>query len=333
MNAPRGPEDGEPGANAVLRILRSPYLMVTLAMLFWAVSTVLVRGIRDESPPMGLSFWRTTLGMLLLLPFVLRPLRRQAALVRRNLGILALLSLLLVVGGNAILFLSLQFTFAINAGVINSVEPVIIIAAAWILFRDPVTPRQCVGIAVSLTGVLVLVARADLATLLAMDFNKGDVLVFGAYVSWGIYAAMLRRAPRELDPRVVLFAMLAVGSLILLPMYLFETIAVRPTVPNWTTVVSAVWLALFSSVLAVLMWNRAIVALGAGRAGVFIHLIPAFTVLLAIVVLGESFRPYHAAGVALIVTGIYLSSRRRGAVPGPSSAAASKPRPSSRSHT
>ena len=313
MNAPRAPEQWQ--FASALRVLRSPYVTVTIAMLFWAASTVIVRGVRDDSPPLGLSFWRTLAGALLLFPFVIGRLRRQMELVRRNLKILALLSFLLFVGGNAVLFMSLQFTIAINAGVINSVEPVIIIVAAWLLFRDPVTRRQVFGVAVSLSGVTVLVSQGALDTLMALDFNIGDILVFGAYVSWGLYAVLLRRAPKELDHSVILFVMLALGALFMLPLFLIEHFAVRPTVLNWSTVLAGGWLAIFSSILAVLMWNRAIADLGPGRAGVFIHLIPAFTVLMAIAVLGEALRQFHLTGIALIAVGIYFSSRKRPATP------------------
>ena len=296
----------------IRRILFSPYLAAVFAMFFWAGSTVLVRYVREDVPPMGLSFWRTIAAFLLLLPFALGPLRQQSDLIKANWKILLLLSLLLMVGGNAILFLSLQYTIAINAAVINSFEPIVIVVLAWLIFRDPFSRRQGFGVAVSLIGVLVLISMGSLETLQQMDFNKGDLLVTGAYVSWGLYAVLLRKVPRGLDHRLTLLSLLGMGALLLLPLYLYETSFVRPTVFTWTTVSSVFWLAIFSSVLSILMWNRAISRLGAGRAGLFIHLIPAFTVIMAILLLGEEFQQFHLTGIALIFIGIYFSSHRRG---------------------
>ena len=294
------------------RFVFSPYLAAVIAMFFWAGSTVLVRYVREEVPPMGLSFWRSLLGFLLLLPFALYPLRQQSHLIRKNWKILLFLAFLLMVGGNAILFLSLQYTIAINAAVINSFEPIIIIVLAWLLFRDPFSRRQGFGVAVSLMGVLVLISTGSLDVLAQMDFNQGDLLVTGAYVSWGLYAVMLRKVPRGLDQRITLLCILGFGTILMLPIYLYEASSVRPTNFTWVTINSVVWLAIFSSVLSILLWNYAISKLGAGRAGLFIHLIPAFTVIMAIFLLGEEFRQFHLTGIALIFIGIYFSSRQPG---------------------
>ena len=289
----------------------SPYLSAIIAMLCWAGSTVLVRYVREDSPPMGLSFWRLILGFFILLPFALTPFRKQFHLIKQNWKTLLLLSFLLMVGGNAILFLSLQYTLAINAAVINSFEPIIILVLAWVLFRDPVTYRQTIGVFVSLVGVLVLISMGSIEVLKDMDFNKGDLLVTGAYISWGFYAVMLRKLPNTIDQRVTLLCILGFGSILMFPLYLYEANFVRPTTIDTTTLISIVWLAIFSSVISILMWNRAISHLGAGQAGLFIHLIPAFTVVMAIFLLGEQFQQFHFIGLSLIFMGIYFSSKKQ----------------------
>jgi drug/metabolite transporter (DMT)-like permease len=292
------------------RLLVSPYTASVFAMLCWAGSTVIVRYVREDAPPLRLSFWRTLAAFFILLPFAFGPLRRQWPLVRRSWRILALLALLLWVGGNALLFVSLQYTIAINAAVINSVEPVIIAFFAWLLFRDPFTWRQGIGVALSLAGVLTLISAGSVENLLRLAFNRGDLIVTGAYIAWGLYAVLLRRAPRELDHRVTVVALLGFGAVMLLPLYLLEAVLVRPTPPlSATTLVTVLYLAVFSSAIAMLLWNRAILQLGAARAGQFIHLIPAFTVVLAITLLGEVMGGHHVAGIVLIAAGLTVASR------------------------
>jgi drug/metabolite transporter (DMT)-like permease len=237
---------------------------------------------------MGLLFWRTGLAFLMLLPFVAGRFRSGAEVIRRHWKMLFLLGALLIVGGNALLFLALQYTIAINAAVLNSTEPVIILVVAWLLFRDPVGWPQ------------------------ALDFNRGDLIVMGAYLSWAFYAVLLRRVPRELDQVTILALILGFGTLTLFPIYMYEEFAIRPTVFTWTALISIVTLAVLSSLLGLLMWNRAVTALGPGRAGIYIHLIPAYTIVLAILMLGETLEIFHLAGLALIATGIVLSSRKRG---------------------
>ncbi len=285
-------------------------MTAAIAMLLWAFSTIVARYVRDDVPPMGLSFWRTALAFLILLPFVAGRLAANAAIIRRHWKILFALGALLIVGGNAMLFLALQYTIAINAAVLNSTEPVIIIVAAWLLFRDPVGWRQAAGIGMSLAGVLVLIGRGDLDVLGRLDFNRGDLIVIGAYVSWAIYAVLLRRAPRELDQLTILALILGFGALALFPVYLVEELAIRSTDFTWTALISIVVLAVVSSLFGLLMWNRAVTALGPGRAGIYIHLIPAYTIVLAILLLGEALEDFHIAGIALIATGIVLSGRK-----------------------
>lgn len=294
----------------IREIVLSPHLTAAVAMLLWAFSTIVARYVRDDVPPMGLSFWRTGLAFLILVPFVAGRLRTGAEVIRRDWKILFLLGALLILGGNALLFLALQYTIAINAAVLNSTEPVIIIVVAWLLFRDPVRWPQVGGIALSLCGVLVLIGRGDADVLAALDFNQGDLIVMGAYLSWACYAVLLRRAPRELDQLTILALILGFGTLALFPVYMFEEFAIRPTIFTWTTLISIVVLTVLSSLLGLLMWNRAITALGPGRAGIYIHLIPAYTIVLAILLLGETLEIFHLAGIALIATGIVLSSRK-----------------------
>jgi drug/metabolite transporter (DMT)-like permease len=302
-------EQAEP-RSAVGRFIFSPYTAVILTAFFWAVTTIVVRYVRDESPPIGLSFWRTLAAFIILLPFCLRAIINQWDLVRQHWKFLALLSFLLWVGGNALLFVSLQYTIAINVAVINSVEPLFIVVFAWLLFRDDFTWRQGIGLALSLGGVLVLITAGSVERLLALDLNRGDLIVTGAYVAWGLYAVLLRKLPRELDYRVTVAAIMGFGALFLFPIYVFEAIYVRPTLPTAATLVTIAWLATFSSSLAMILWNYGILKLGAARAGQYLHLIPAFTIVLAIVVLGETIGPHHIAGIVLIAIGLIIAARR-----------------------
>lgn len=299
------------GHGAVRRVVTSPFVAMAVAMLFWAGSTIIARGVRDVVPPIGLSFWRTMLGALILLPFTWRTLILQAELITRNIGVILLLAFLLIVGGNAVLFLALNYTIAINAGVLNSFEPVLIIVAAWAIFGDPVSLSRAAGVAISMLGVLALIGRGDPAVLADFDFNLGDILVLGAYTSWALYAVFLRKAPRGLDPKVMLILILFIGALMLLPFYAIEWVFDRPTRFDGPTLASTCVLALFSSVISIQLWNYGVRSLGAPRASVFIHLILVFTVLLAILFLGETPQWYHLVGVGLIGIGIYLSSLQK----------------------
>jgi len=298
------------GQGATAGLLRSPVSAAVFTMLLWAATTIVVRYLRHDIPPIGLSFWRTFSAFLIVLPFAARPLLRQWDVVRRHLRILALLALLLWVGGNALLFLALQYTIAINAAVINSVEPVFIMLLAALLFGDRLSRRQAVGVALSLAGVLALISAGSIDRLLGLEFNRGDLIVTCAYVSWGLYAVLLRKLPHGLDHRVTLLVLLGFGAAFLLPVWLLEAFIARPMPATAVTVLTVVALAALPCALATMLWNHAIARLGAIRAGQYLHLIPAFTVLLAIAFLGEVPGAHHIGGIVLIAGGLYLASPR-----------------------
>lgn len=309
MTSPDNQSEQDKAVPLGKRLLLNPYVTVSFAMFCWATTTVVVRYVRNDAPPMALSFWRLVFAFLTLLPITYPRIRRQTVLVRENWKTLALLAMLLWFGGNALLFLSLQFTIAINAAVINSVEPVIIVFLAWVLFRDQFTVRQAVGAALSLGGVLVLIAAGSLERLLLLDFNLGDIIVFIAYIAWGFYAVLIRRLPGEMDSLVVVTLLLGFGIPMLLGPYLIESFFFKPMPFNAQNFWTIAYLGIFSGAISMVAWNYGIKTLGPIRASQFLHLIPAFTVILAILLLGETLQGYHFAGIILIAVGIFLASR------------------------
>jgi drug/metabolite transporter (DMT)-like permease len=296
--------------SALMRLLTSPITALIATAFLWSTTTVVVRYFHEEMPPLSLSFWRTFTAFLILLPFAAPALRTQWPLVIANLKWLALLALLLWVGGNALLFLSLQYTIAINAAVINSTEPIFIVLFAALIFRDPFTWKQGAGFVLSLAGVLALISGGSVEQLRTLEFNIGDLIVTFAYVSWGLYVVFLRKVPQALDHRLLLWVLLGFGALFMLPLHLFEITFVRPMPVNGTVLTTVIALAIFPGVLSMLMWNYGIKKLGGARAGQFIHTIPAFTIVLALVFLDEALRQFHIIGMILIAAGLVVASRR-----------------------
>lgn len=288
----------------------SPYLLVTLAPLFWSGNFVLGRALGDSIPPIALSFWRWALALLILLPFTLVRVRAELGLIRRHLGVLSLLGLLGVANFNTFVYLGLQTTTATNAVLLQSTTPVLIVALSFLLFRQRVSPRQAVGILVSLLGVAAIVLRGDPAALAGLALNRGDFWVLGAVLTWALYSVCLRWRPAGIDPLVFLTATIAVAVLALLPLYLWELGRVGAFAVNAVTLSAIGYVAVFPSVLAYIFWNRAVAELGANRTGQFLHLMPVFGTLLAMLLLGERMQGFHLAGIGLIAAGIWLATAR-----------------------
>jgi drug/metabolite transporter (DMT)-like permease len=288
----------------------SPYLLLTLTPLLWSVNWIIGRGLRADVPPMAMTFFRWFFAALILAPFALPLVRRDWPILRRNWRTMLLLGAIGVGTHNALAYLGLNYTTATNGVILNSFIPVMIVAISWVFLRERLSALQLGGVAISLAGVLAILSGGSLATLAAFRLNGGDLLVVLSMAMWSIYTICLRWRPDGLSPLSFLFVLAVVGDASVLPLWLGE-MAMGRTV-EWTVPVLAALssVALFSSVIAYIFWNRGVEEVGANVAGLFVHLMPVYGVLLAWFFLGERLAIYHVAGIALILTGIWITSRR-----------------------
>ena len=284
------------------------YLFLVLAALFWAGNVVGARAIHADMEPLTLAFLRWALVLLVLLPWALPRLWRQRQLLRRHLPILLLLSILSVTNFTAFVYLGVQNTTAANATLLQSAVPVVILLLNALLLRRAPNGRQWLGVVTSLLGVVVLITQADFGMLLRLDFNRGDIWIAAGVLTWSFYSVALRWRPAELDGFTLFAFNVLAGVVALVPFALMEHAGgadIRWSMPVLSTLV---YMAIFPSILSYLFWNRGVAELGAARAGLFIHLMPLFGVLLSVLFLGETLHLYHVAGILLIFIGIYLAT-------------------------
>jgi len=126
---------------------------------------------------------------------------------------------------------------------------------------------------------------------------------------WSVYTIALRWRPPGLHMLSFLFVAAVIGDACVLPLWLAEMAFSRQLHWTWTNFLALASVALFSSVLAYLFWNRGVEAVGANVAGLFVHLMPVYGVVLAWLFLGERLAAFQVAGIALILAGIWVTSR------------------------
>jgi len=284
-----------------------PYLLLGGATLLWAGNFVLGRAVSARVPPVGLAFWRWVVALLVLLAITRRRLPAQWPRLARSWKVLVPLGVLGVGNFNTLVYLGLRETTATNALLLNSACPAFILAISAAAGLGRASARQVLGIAISLAGVTVILVRGDPAALAALRFNRGDVWVLAAVLSWAFYTVLLARRPAGVEPMVLLTALVAVGVAWIAPFYAWESAAGAPVAWNAVTAVTVLYVALAASVAAYAFWNRGVAEVGAARAGVFLHLMPAFGTVLAILLLGEAFHPHQLAGIGLILLGVFLA--------------------------
>lgn len=292
-----------------MRLARHPYLLLCLASLLWSANFIVGRAVHGSVPPVALAFCRWFGASLLVLVPAWPHLRRDWPAIRRAWPILLLLSAVGVAAFNTLVYTGLQTTQALNALLMQSSMPVLIVALSFFLFGERIRPRQALGIALSLAGAATIILRGNPAALYGLQVNHGDLLVMIAVVCYAAYSALLRKRP-AIHPLSFVSVTFVAGTVMILPFFLAEIAGGRTLAFNLPTVLAIGYVAIFPSIIAYLSFNRGVELVGANRAGLFIHLMPVFGSLMAIAFLGEAFRWFHGLGILLIAAGIYLATRR-----------------------
>lgn len=286
------------------------FALLALANLLWSGNWIAGRALRDAFDPITLNFWRWLIAAAVLAPFAVPALRGKAALLRHHAGILFLLSFLGIVVFHSLVYLGLRSTTAVNAVLINSSMPLFIVLCSWVIERERASPRQIGGMLVSLAGIAIILSRGSPGDILELELHAGDAWILLAMPVWGAYSVLLKRRPQELGGLEFLFVIVCAGVLVMTPAAAAVMWHSPPAYPGHGAALSVLYIALGASVLAYFCWNRGVGVVGANAAGITVHLLPAFGTVLAILLLGESFALFHAAGIGTIVAGVLLATRK-----------------------
>ena len=300
------------------RFHASPYLLLSLTSFFWSLNWVVGRAIVGHVSPLAFTFSRWIVAVAVMLPFAWPQIRAHWPLIRRNWKTIVWLGFWGTGLHNAFAYVGLQYTTANNGVILNSSIPIMIIMIGWLVYRETITRVQTLGVAISIAGILVIVSRGDLSALAALSFNKGDLIVLAGMVFWAAYTVFLRMKPAELPGLALLACCGTVGTFLLFPLFLFEMLFLGGHVEfTPATLTAMLYVGIFPAFVGYVFWNRGVAEVGANRAGIFVHLMPAFVAVLAWLFLGERIYLFHLVGIALILAGIALTTRGHRAVPEP----------------
>lgn len=291
------------------RLSDLPYLLLLFPPLFWAGNVIVGRAVRGDFPPLSLNWWRWSVAALILLVVLHRPFWRQRALLLRHWRLMLLLAATGFLIFHSAVYVGLTETTALNAALIIALGPVLIVPLAWVVLGERATGLQLLGVAVSCVGAAVVITRGDLAVLTSLAVNRGDLWLLLASACWAVYSVMLKRKPPAMDGSALLVTITLLGAIMAAPLYFWEMARGQVVPLTWQSAATVGYVSIFAGVLANAAWNRGIALVGPNKAGLFLHLIPVYAVVLAGLFLGEQVRFYHLGGVLLIVLGIVLTTR------------------------
>ncbi len=288
--------------------LRASLILGIMPLLF-ASNLVIGRAAVETVPPFTLAFMRWSLAALILLPFARNGVRRNAQAIRAEWPRFAILGFLGMWICGGVVYVSLKYTTATHATLIYTSSPVMVVLLAAILARRPLPLSQMAGIPMAVTGVALTASQGNLAGILQLDLNAGDLGIFVCAISWATYSLVLKRRAFEAIPTTASFFVIAAcGAALLLPAMLYElaTIGGFPmTARAWTSIAGLVF---FSSVFSYSSYQYGIRNVGPSVTSVFMYLSPAYGIFIAVLFLGEQFRLYHAVSLVLLIGGVVLAT-------------------------
>ncbi|WP_241565102.1 DMT family transporter [Paenirhodobacter populi] len=297
------------GTSAQGRFGMRAAMALALPSLFWSGNFIVARAMRGDLPPIALSVARWLIALLFLLPFALPHLRRDWRWYRAHWKLVVAIGVPGVTLFNTLAYVGLQYTTASNGMLLNSTIPVLILILGALFWGRALKLAQVAGLAVSIVGVLVIILHGEWARLVALEFSIGDLIIFGAMICWAVYTLLMTRVPVEINRLGLLTVQIAMTLVLLMPALAVEVASGR--VPVWTpgTLAAMAYVGIVPSVLATLLYMRAITLAGPALAGQSIHLLPVYGAVLSTIFLGEHLHLYHAIGFAAILSGIVIASR------------------------
>jgi len=281
------------------------------ATLFWAGNFIVGKiASINEIPPISLNFYRWFLAWLILLPFTFKELIKKKDYILNNIGLFIIMGITAVTVFNSALFYSLKFTQVISGVLMISTVPVMIIFISSLLKIEKTNIFQIIGVGLSLTGVLFIITKADIDILKNLDFNRGDLTMVIAMLSWATYSALLKKKKYELSQISLLQVVISFGVVFLIPLYFIDINMgnlIKLEKPFFLTLTYVV---LFPGLASFFFWIKGVALIGANRAGVFLHLMPILGAVMAMIIFNEKIMFYHFLGAVFIVAGITLSNKK-----------------------
>jgi drug/metabolite transporter (DMT)-like permease len=178
-----------------------------------------------------------------------------------------------IIGYNFFLYIALRYTTSLNAALINSLNPALIVSFSVLFLKEKLAKINTVGLLISLFGVLLILSKGQLQQLFTNHYNGGDLLMLFVIVIWTIYSILGRRMT-GIPSISATDASVLFGLIIMLPLILVTGVHLPH---SERAILGILYIGIFPSVGSFVFWNTAVSKIGASRAGIYLNLITVFT--------------------------------------------------------
>jgi drug/metabolite transporter (DMT)-like permease len=283
--------------------------LALIAVILWSGNYVIARGLNKIVTPISLAFFRWLFATVLLAPIAFSSVVKQRRAFLPHWKHLCLAAITGVSVFNTFIYIAGKYTTATNLALIGTTaSPLFVLFISALFLKSKPGLVQLLGAAICVAGILLLLTNGRWENLMAFRFSVGDLWMLGAALFFALYTLLVRKKPKELSPTAYLFAVFLIGTLFLLPAWIIEQNLVPSFEWNFSIFLVFLYLGLGTSVISFLAWNGAIHRLGPTRTALFGNLIPVFSSVEAVLILGERFTWVTIISMVIILTGILIAN-------------------------
>ena len=287
------------------------YILLVLTTLFWSGNFIVGKAASTYNiPPFSLNFYRWLFAGLILLPFTFKEILKKKNYIFNNIGFFIILGITSITIFNSTVYYSLYYMQVISGVLMISTIPVWIMFISSILGIEKTNKFQIFGVVLSLLGVLFIITKSDLNIIKNLAFNRGDLIMAIGMFAWALYSALLKKKSYEISQITLLEVVIITGLIFLIPIYILEMNFGNQIQLGKPFILTLTYVVLFPGLASFFFWIKGIAIIGANRAGVFLHLMPVFGSIMAIILFDEKFMFYHLLGAIFIIGGITLSNKK-----------------------
>ena len=286
--------------------------LAVLATFIWSGNFIVARWVIKDIPPVTLAFYRWLTATIIILPFAWKYFVAERQIIKQRFLFFLLAAFTGVSMFNTFVYIAGHYSSAINMAILGTCSsPIMSVILAKIFLKERIPLLRIVGILVCISGILVLLSKGNIQNLVSFRFTKGDWWILAAALTFAIYNTSVRKKPSAMHPVNFLFTIFLLGTIILLPFYLYELNTQGGFAFNTFNLSSILYLGIGASVICFLIWNKAIGALGSGRTALFGNLIPVFSSIEAVLLLNEKITHIHIISFILVVAGLVIANLKK----------------------
>ncbi len=284
------------------------YILMVCSSVFWAGAFIAGKYTVPYISTFTLTFLRFFYATIILF-FVMKQMKVDFKLEKDKLPVYLFTGAVGMFGYHVLFFTALKYTTAINSSIIAATNPMVTTLLAFLFLRNKLSGKQILGVLLSFLGVLLTITGANLDVLRQFTFNVGDIWMLAAVAAWAAYGVFSKSKGTGIQPIVLTYYSFLVCTIMLIPFVLYEKPwEFLPSVPV-SAHLAVLYMSIFPSVIGYLVQQMAIKEIGPGKASIFVNLVPVFSIILAVLLLGETLEPVKLLTAGLIIAGVLICQR------------------------